>query len=277
MNDSGHELGPLPARAWRKAEEHFGTEPVPPAQQERRGRRFIQVYLAVLLAAIAVFAVLALYAHNGNALLAIDVPMTRAIQGVNLPLYGWVLTHTSDLGFTPGDVISYVVVFAGLAASGLPAEALLTVVSALLASLVGSEIKILIGRLRPAGHGVHVAGHVTGYSFPSGHVTQYVILFGFAFFLVFVTWRRGWLRSGILAVLALLVVLVGPSRVYLGQHWPSDVLGAYLFAGVWLAGSIELDLFLLRRSSWWQRYAGWGRAWNKRTHSALGTIVERKE
>jgi undecaprenyl-diphosphatase len=263
-----HDLGRLSVRAWTNAEEKIGGERVPPPQLARRGRRFIHVYIAVLLVAMAVFAVLGFYARSGNALLAIDVPVTHAVQGVRLPLYGWVLTHISDLGFTPGDVISYVIVLAGLAAAGLRAEAVLAVVSALLASLVGSGIKLLVGRLRPAGHGVHVAGHVTGYSFPSGHVTQYMTLFGFTFFLVFVTWRGGWLRTIVLVILAVLVVLVGPSRVYMGQHWPSDVLGAYLFAGVWLAGTIELDLFLPRRSAWWKRHAGSGRARNIRTRDA---------
>ena len=69
---------------------------------------------------------------------------------------------------------------------------------------------------------------------------------------VLVAWRGGMVRNLVLTFLALLVTLVGPSRVYLGQHWPSDVLGAYLLAGVWLAGTIELHLVLKRRlGGWW--------------------------
>jgi undecaprenyl-diphosphatase len=49
-----------------------------------------------------------------------------------------------------------------------------------------------------------------------------------------------------LIVLGALVALVGPSRVYLGAHWPSDVVGAYLFAGAWLAATIAAYLWLKR-------------------------------
>ena len=60
-------------------------------------------------------------------------------------------------------------------------------------------------------------------------------------------WGSGKRRTAVLATLALLVALVGPSRVYLGEHWPSDVVGAYLFASLWLAGTIEAHLFLKPR------------------------------
>jgi membrane-associated phospholipid phosphatase len=43
------------------------------------------------------------------------------------------------------------------------------------------------------------------------------------------------------------MTLVGPSRVHLGAHWRSDVVGAYLVASVWLAGTVEAHLFLKPR------------------------------
>jgi len=58
--------------------------------------------------------------------------------------------------------------------------------------------------------------------------------FGFLFFLTFVLLKPGLLRRALQSVVLLLIALVGVSRVYLGAHWPSDVLGAYLAGGIWL-------------------------------------------
>ena len=228
------------------------TAEVPPSQEVQRGRRFIRLYVSALALALAGFVVLTLLARDPGVLLRLDVPIADAVQGIHLPLYGWVLTHASDLGWFPLNVVAYAAVFAAFVALRLRLEAVLAITASLLAGVVGGGVRALDARARPGAGLIHVTGHLSGYSFPSGHVIQYTTLFGFAFYVVLVAWRGGLARNLVLAFLALLVALVGPSRVYLGQHWPSDVLGAYLLAGVWLAGTIELHLVLKRRlGGWW--------------------------
>jgi len=229
-------------------EDAAGAEP--PQRVVRRGRRFFRLYLVLLGCAAAAFGGLVFLVRDHQAaLLRLDEGIERAVQGVTLPGYGWVLTHVSDLGYPPLHAVAYIAVFVAFCAVRHYLEAVLAVASSLFAGLVGAGIRELVGRPRPADTLVRVVRRISGYGFPSGHVIQYVTLFGFACYVVLVTWRGGVLRAVIATMLAALVVLVGPSRVYLGAHWPSDTLGAYLLAGLWLAGTIEVHLAIERRLS----------------------------
>jgi undecaprenyl-diphosphatase len=62
--------------------------------------------------------------------------------------------------------------------------------------------------------------------------------------ILFTGWR--WWRILLLVVSASFVVLVGPSRIYLGDHWASDVLGSYLIGGVLLGMTLWIYLYLKR-------------------------------
>jgi undecaprenyl-diphosphatase len=86
------------------------------------------------------------------------------------------------------------------------------------------------------------------YSFPSGHA-----LSSFCFYVVMAGLIAARVRSlalriaaGVLA--AVLVIAIGISRVYLGMHYPSDVLGGYLAAAVWVSAMLVLDRWRMNRS-----------------------------
>lgn len=115
-------------------------------------------------------------------------------------------------------------------------EAVGVIFSAGGSGLINTLLKLLIARPRPQHDGIQAYRDMVTQSFPSGHVTFYVCYFGFLFFVAYALLKRGsTLRRLALALTALPVLLVGFSRVYLGAHWPSDTLGAYLWSGVWLA------------------------------------------
>jgi undecaprenyl-diphosphatase len=79
---------------------------------------------------------------------------------------------------------------------------------------------------------------IGGYSFPSGHAMN---AFSFYSILAFLLWRHVPTRPGRIAVIifsSLMIFAIGISRVYLGVHYPSDIIGGFLASGLWVAAVI---------------------------------------
>ena len=103
-------------------------------------------------------------------------------------------------------------------------------------------VKRLIKRPRPTNELVTVTRVINEPSFPSGHVMHYMNWFGLLIYFLTTNWRSGRLRNTLIAISASLILLVGPSRVYLGAHWPSDVMAGYIYGGLWFGGIMTLYL-----------------------------------
>ena len=104
-------------------------------------------------------------------------------------------------------------------------------------SLLGSVllydiVKPLVGRARPPAR-FDLGYRFSGYAFPSGHATESLAVWGMlALLTAGVIPRRRYVPFTLAAVI---VALVGASRIYLGAHWLSDVLGGYALGGLWLS------------------------------------------
>jgi len=92
-------------------------------------------------------------------------------------------------------------------------------------------IKALVGRLRPVV--AHPIAYGTGDSFPSGHALGSMVCYG-ALYLVFLPAIGGRWRRVFTAVIVTLIVAIGISRLLLGVHYISDVLGAWALGIFWL-------------------------------------------
>jgi undecaprenyl-diphosphatase len=92
-------------------------------------------------------------------------------------------------------------------------------------------LKSLVGRLRPVV--AHPIAHGTGNSFPSGHALGSIVCYG-AVLLVFLPAARGRWRIIFITVITALIALIGISRILLGVHYLSDVVGAWAVGITWL-------------------------------------------
>ena len=116
--------------------------------------------------------------------------------------------------------------------------AVLVVVTLLGASLLDGGLKLLWGRQRPAAFFEHYPSPES-FSFPSGHALFATAFFGGLAALLYRRLPRTWLRVAVATAAVLVTLLIGFSRIYLGVHYPSDVLGGFAAGIVWV-GAVAL-------------------------------------
>ncbi len=188
---------------------------------------------------ITILAPLALGGAAVTAYLFGDLRITRFIQRFDGPRFHSLMVAVSWPGYLGRQWIVALCVAALLLRFRLRAEAFWMLASLVASWLLTNAIKFIVGRPRPTPDMVEVYADSTTRSFPSGHVTSYVALYGFLFYLVYTLMRPSWLRSALLVFFGAMISLVGLSRVYLGAHWASDVLGGYCLGFFWLALTIH--------------------------------------
>lgn len=210
-------------------------EVFPPRVAMARGKSAI----VVVAAALSIFAVIfALVKRNHSA--AFDLRMTRRLQKRNTRWFSWLMEAVSWPGYPPQSRIIPPALAAGMLALGFPLEALFQL-AAWGAGGLSTVFKRVMRRSRPSSADVRVLpARIGGSSFPSGHVLIYTGVYGFLAFLIETLVRPNRLRRAAIGALVSLIALVGPSRIYLGHHWFTDVMASYLLGGSYLLGLAAL-------------------------------------
>jgi undecaprenyl-diphosphatase len=191
--------------------------------------------MAFGLATLAVFAGLfALVKRNRSH--AFDLKVTRSLQRVDAPWFDRLMHVVSWPGFPPQSRVIPLLLTLFWLSLGFPIEATFQLL-AWGTGAISATIKRAMQRPRPAPEDVRViAARLGGSSFPSGHVLIYAGVYGFLAFLLETLVRPAHFRRVATSFLVGLVAMVGPSRIYLGHHWFTDVIASYLVGTSYLLG-----------------------------------------
>jgi undecaprenyl-diphosphatase len=196
--------------------------------------------------AVVCFGLLASAAHTTPYFDA-DLAFTRALQSFNPPWFDLLMRAVSQLGFDWKAITAISLITIFLVLKRLWWEAFMGLCASTGVWLLDNMVKDLVNRHRPTADLVRIIVHLDGPSFTSGHVTSFTVFYGFMLFLTFTRQKPSWQRTALSTILGTLILLVGISRIYSGEHWPSDVLGSYLLGGLWLA--VIITIFLLGKQA----------------------------
>ena len=150
------------------------------------------------------------------------------------------------MGYRPLAPILIVLTTAILYIKGLRKESALIIAAVVATTVAVTVIGSVVDRPRPADDLVHIFRYTASSSFPSSHVTHATVFLGTLTFAVTRGWKPGHARRLIVASLVLALTAVGVSRLYLGAHWLSDVVGGYVYGASVVAAAVWL----------WQRWTG---------------------
>lgn len=173
---------------------------------------------------------------------AVDILIGQEIQQFNPTWFDLLMRFVSNLAAATGmGGVLLLAVCLLLYLMRKRKQALMLFLSTAGINLVATIFKAYVARPRPSPNLVEQVGHYPGLdSFPSGHVLWAIGFYGFLALVVWMEVRHRWWRRVLISLLSSVILLMGLSRIYLGAHWFSDVVGSYLIGSVWLLLMIHL-------------------------------------
>ena len=182
-----------------------------------------------LFACLLVFGAIAEDVHEQEAN-ALDSLLTPLLHSLSNPTLDAVMNGFTDLGSTIVVLTLLVLALVLLVWRRHRVEALFLLVAMVGSVAINESLKLIFHRPRPQLSWAQVQPE---YSFPSGHSMNSLVFYGALALIVAVLWgRRAGLASLVLAIA--LALLIGTSRIYLGYHYFTDVVGGYLAGAAWL-------------------------------------------
>ncbi len=214
------------------------------ARIEREPRKLFIAGLVCAFAALLVFGWLAEHVAAGRTI-AFDAAVRNAVHAHASPALTEVMRVFTAFGAPVSLLVLGIGALAALYAAGWRRAALLFLITMCGAFVLDAGLKFTFHRTRPVSFfGTPLPA---SYSFPSGHALFSVCFFGALAETVATRTRNRAAQAALWIAAAFLALAIGLSRIYLGVHYPSDVLGGYMAAVVWVGTVAAGDRIVRRR------------------------------
>ncbi len=158
-----------------------------------------------------------------NQIKAIDDFLYETIIHQRSPLFDFLLTTITKLGNTITIIVLGIILLITLPKK----EKIQILISIPLTSSINYIVKNIVKRPRPNHIRLIKQG---GFSYPSGHAMISIAVYGLLFYFVQKKIENKAIKNALSVLLGTIILLIGVSRVYVGVHYPSDIIGGYLLA-----------------------------------------------
>jgi membrane protein DedA with SNARE-associated domain/membrane-associated phospholipid phosphatase len=219
------------------------------------GRRFstveylglhLTIGLLLSLAALWIFASIAEDVIHHDPITQFDIELAHALHGYSSAAV-LTIANTVTLAGSPGVILPLALVVGAILIQKRQWVFLVGWLTALAGgAALDAALKMLFRRPRPVWEDPWALAH--GWSFPSGHAMGSLVTYGMIAYLAVATQKQWSVRVPVIGAMTLLIVLIGLTRLYLGVHYFSDVVGGYAAGAVWLASCISGCEVARRRS-----------------------------
>ncbi|MGG0643942.1 phosphatase PAP2 family protein [Sporosarcina gallistercoris] len=196
--------------------------------------RLLTAFVSCLILA-AVFGYVASSIGNGN-IVQFDTPIIHFVQGAETPWLTEVMKVFTAIGSTNGVLAISAITLSLLLYFRQKALTILFVIVVGGTAALNLVLKLFFHRARPD---LNRLIEISGYSFPSGHTMMATSLY---VILAFILWRNARNSSRIIYVIGaiFMIGMICISRIYLGVHYPSDIVGGIISSAFWLLLAISV-------------------------------------
>lgn len=192
----------------------------------------------IIIIALILFLITA-YLSTVDSVRVFEKSILETIPGFRFPILDSIMRFISSFGDGVSAVITFSVFAFALFIRGFKKEMTISFLI-WIGPVLSWGLKEIIARPRPTEFLIDGYPPPSNFSFPSGHVVFYVVFFGLvALYAKYLPDLTGIGRKILLTMSIVLISLIGISRIYLGVHWPMDVMAGYLL-GFAILGAITL-------------------------------------